>query len=180
MLSMIRSFVLAVLAVGASLAHADIYRCVDTAGKTSYSDSPCASNAKSASNITEDVGACTTLQCEEQRRQQSDEARKRLEAEKQELNDALTRRQKNNADYDRERARLEEERYRRALEERLAAMADQAALGANGWYYSEYPGYYPGYPIVTRPCVACKPHPTPLPGKDKRVKEPSVRLRLDR
>lgn len=180
MLSAIRSLVLVVLTAGASLAHGDVFRCVDTAGKISYSDSPCASDAKSASNITEEVGACTTAQCEEQRRLQSDEARQRVQAEKQELNDALKRRRKSDADYDRERARLEEERYRRAVEERLAAMADQAALGANGWYYSEYPGYYPGYPIVTRPCLACKPHPTPLPGKDKKTKEPSVRLRLDR
>ena len=115
--------------LASTAAYADIYRCVDSNGRTSYSDAPCARDAKSTSNITDSVGACTTVQCEEQRRQQADEARQRLRAEKEQLNDMTTRRRQAEADYERERARLEEQRYRKAVEDRLAALADQAAAG---------------------------------------------------
>ena len=163
---------------GAPLAHADIFRCVDSQGNTSYSDAPCPRNAKSTTNITEEVGACTTAHCEEQQRQQADAARQRVKAEKDELNDLVARRRQADADYDRDRALLAEERYRQSLEERLAAMADQAAQ-ANNLNSEYYPGY-PVYPIVSRPCFACKPHPGHRPVNDKKQKkEPSVRLKLD-
>jgi glutamate-1-semialdehyde aminotransferase len=159
-----------------SLATADIYRCVDADGTTLYSDIPCARNAKANANITEEVGACTTAQCEEQRQQQAEEARRRVRAEKDELNDAVAKRRQTSADYERERILIEEQRSRRALEERLAAMADQAAL-ATGTPYYDNPGY-PIYPIVTRPCGRhCKPLPQPTVDVNKKRKEPSVRGR---
>jgi hypothetical protein len=176
--SSIRIALFAALVTLASMAHADIYRCVDGDGNTLYSDTPCSRNAKSTSNITEGVGACTTAQCEEQRRQQADEARQRVRAEKEELNALVNKRRETDADYQRERARLDELRYRQALEDRLATMADQAAQGMNN-PYSDYPGY-PVYPIVTRPCGRhCKPFPHAAPDIKKKPKEPSVRLRVD-
>ena len=164
--------------LASTAAYADIYRCVDSNGRTSYSDAPCARDAKSTSNITDSVGACTTVQCEEQRRQQADEARQRLRAEKEQLNDMTTRRRQAEADYERERARLEEQRYRKAVEERLAALADQAAAGINDPYYDW--AAYPVYPIVGQPCGRhCNVHPRPHSNVPKKPKEPSVRLRID-
>jgi hypothetical protein len=166
------------VSLASSAAYGDVYRCVDSNGRTSYSDAPCARDAKSTSNITESVGACTTAQCEEQRRQQADEARQRLRAEKEELDDLASKRRQADADYERERARLEDQRYRRAVEDRLAALADQAAAGANNPYY-DLPGY-PVYPIAVKPCGRhCNVHPHPHPNVTKKPKEPSVRLRID-
>jgi hypothetical protein len=166
------------LAALSSIAQADIYRCVDPDGTTLYSDTPCARNAKAKANITEEVGACTTAQCEEQRRLQAEEARDRVRAEKDELNDAVAKRRQAGVDYEHERALIEEQRSRKALEDRLAAMADQAAQATSTPYY-DYPGY-PVYPIVGRPCGRhCKPFPQPTPDIHKKRKEPSVRLRLD-
>jgi len=162
-----------------SMARADIYRCVAADGTTLYSDAPCASDAKAKANITEEVGACSTSQCEEQHRQQAEEARERLRAEKDELKDAAARRRQADMDYQRERLLLlEEQRSRNALEDRLAAMADQAAQGTSTPYY-DYPGY-PIYPIVGAPCGRnCKPFPHRTPDVNKRRKEPSVRLRVN-
>jgi len=161
-----------------SIAQADIYRCVDADGTTLYSDTPCARDAKAKANITEEVGACTTPQCEEQRRQQAEEARQRVRAEKDELNEAVAKRRQAGVDYERERILIEEQRSRKALEDRLADLADQAAQGTSTPYY-DYPGY-PVYPIVGRPCGRhCKPFPQPPPDLNTKRKEPSVRLRLD-
>ena len=44
--------------------HADIYRCIDSGGDVTYSDSACPGEAMS-SNITESV-ACTTAECQAQ------------------------------------------------------------------------------------------------------------------
>jgi hypothetical protein len=174
--SLTRIAICAGFAALTSAAQADIYRCVDTDGGTSYSDAPCPRNAKSKSNITDSVGACTTAQCEEQRRQRADEARQRLHAEKEELSELTAKRRQAEADY--ERARLDELRYRKAVEDRLAVLADQAAQGINNPYY-DYPGD-PSYPVVMRPCGRnCSPHPRPHPDVTKRPKEPSVRLRVD-
>src|SRR4051794_7675576 len=82
----------AAVTLASSIAYADVYRCVDSNGRTSYSDAPCAGDATSTSNITESIGACTTAQCEEQRRQQADEARQRLRAEKEEVNELASKR----------------------------------------------------------------------------------------
>ena len=179
MLTDIARFALfASLLATSSMAWADIYRCVDADGATLYSDTPCARNARVKSNITEEVGACTTPQCEEQHRQQAEEARQRVRAEKDELNEAVAKRRQAGVDYERERILIEEQRSRKALEDRLAAMADQAAQGTSTPYY-DYPGY-PVYPIVGRPCGRhCKPFPQPTPDLNKKRKEPSVRLRLD-
>jgi hypothetical protein len=177
-MQMLARIAIAAALSAASLAHADIYRCVDAQGNTSYSDSPCPRNAKSGTNVTEDVGACTTTQCEEQQRRQAKAARQRLRAEKEELNDLIAKHRQSDAEYERDRARAAEEQYRRSIEERLGAMADEAAQGANSIYY-DYPGY-PAYPIVTRPCFVCKPHPGKPPVNDTKMKkEPSVRLKLD-
>src|SRR5438045_9385536 len=126
----IRTALFAGLIALASIAHADIYRCVGADGNTLYSDTPCARDARSNSNITENVGACTTAQCEEQHRQQAEEARQRVRSEKEELADIASKRRQADADYERERARLAEQRYRRAIEDRLPSTADQAAQGA--------------------------------------------------
>jgi len=180
-LSLTRLMISAALAALAVSAQADIYRCVNTDGSTSYSDKPCPQSAKSKSNITDSVGACTSAQCEEQRRQQADEARARLRAEKEELSNMESRRKRVEADYERERARLEELRYRQSIEDRLAALADQAAQGIYNPDYG-FPGFpgYPVYPVIGRPCGRnCSPHPRPHTDGTKRPKEPSVRLRVD-
>ena len=172
--SLTRIAICAGFAALTSAAQADIYRCVDADGGTSYSDAPCPRNAKSKSNITDSVGACTTAQCEEQRRQQANEARHRLQAEKEELSELTAKRRQSEADY--ERARLEELRYRKAVEDRLAVLADQAAQGINNPYY-DYPGY-PSFPVVVRPCGRrCNLPPGPHPDIPKKPKERSVRLR---
>jgi hypothetical protein len=65
------------------------------------------------------------------------------------------------------------------VEERLAAMADQAAQGVNQPYYDYYG--YPVYPVVVRPCGRhCNVRPLPKPEPHKKPKEPSVSIRLDR
>src|SRR4051794_10396638 len=61
-----RIAVFAGLVAISSMARADIYRCIDADGTTLYSDAPCPLNAKAKANITEEVGACSTPQCEEQ------------------------------------------------------------------------------------------------------------------
>ena len=174
---------LAALALLSPAAQADIYRCVDAQGKTLYSDSPCARDSKSTSNITENVGVCASAQCEEVRRQQLEDARQRARSDKEELADMMNRRRQADADY--ERARQAELSYRRAIEERLAAMADQAAQSANNPYYYDY-GWYPVYPVVGRPCGrTCNARPLPKgdvndkPGAKAKHKEPSVSIRLD-
>jgi hypothetical protein len=175
--SPIQLSVCAALVALASAAHADIYRCVGADGNTLYSDTPCARDTRSTSNITESVGACTTALCEEQRRQQADEARQRVRSEKEELADLVNKRRQ--ADDARERAQLDEVRYRRAIEERLSSMADQAAQATNNPYY-DYPGY-PVYPVVVRPCGRhCNTHLPHKPDLTKKPKEPSVSIRLDR
>jgi hypothetical protein len=73
---------------------------------------------------------------------------------------------------------LEEQRYRKAVEDRLAALADQAAAGINDPYYDW--AAYPVYPIVGQPCGRhCNVHPRPHSNVPKKPKEPSVRLRID-
>jgi hypothetical protein len=102
-----------------------------------------------------------------------------MRAEKEELSELASKRRQADADYERERARLEELRYRKALEERMAAMADQAAQAAANPYVDYYPGY-PAYPIVGRPCGRhCIPPTVVQPDPNKKRKEPSVRLRMD-
>jgi uncharacterized protein DUF4124 len=172
--SLTRIAICACFAAFTSAAQADIYRCVDADGGTSYSDAPCPRTAKSKSNITDSVGACTTAECEEQRRQKADEARQRLRAEKEELSELTAKRRQAEADY--ERARLEELRYRKAVEDRLAALADEAAQGINHPYYDD-PGYA-WYPGVVRPCGRrCNLQPSPHHDVSKRPKERSVRGR---
>jgi hypothetical protein len=121
--------------------HADVYRCVGGDGKTLYSDSPCPQESVRKLNITSDVGACTTAECEAKRSQQTADARERLNAEKQELQAMAQQR------HQAELVRAQEARWQQAMEAKLAAMADDAVNG------SEYPVYpiYPA-PIVGRPC----------------------------
>ena len=45
---MIRTWLLAVLFLAAAGAQAQVYKCIDAAGKTSYSQSPCPSHSRSA------------------------------------------------------------------------------------------------------------------------------------
>lgn len=164
----------AALAVLAGAAHADIYRCVDASGKTSYSDAPCAKDARETQNITESVGACTTRECEEERRAQTQEARERLRAEKQELEKMSAQRRQAEAEYDRQRA--EAAAYRRAVEERLAAIADSGTQAATTPYYG-YSGL-PVYPIVGAPCRhRCRPVAPTVFLPEKKPAQPGTSLR---
>ncbi|MGE5740276.1 MAG: DUF4124 domain-containing protein [Betaproteobacteria bacterium] len=80
MLARHRLVVVAAIAFPISTAHAQVYKCVDDAGKTIYADAPCARGGK-ALKVPGDAGAaansatvCTQLQ-DERRRLASEAAR---------------------------------------------------------------------------------------------------------
>jgi hypothetical protein len=60
MIPFIRHAVLLTLLIAAPAAHAQVYKCVDKAGKTVYSQSPCPSNTKSA-NVRQSVTPSSAL-----------------------------------------------------------------------------------------------------------------------
>jgi hypothetical protein len=68
-----RLIVVCCLCAGVSLAHAQVYKCHDAAGRTVYADAPCAAGGKSlklpgeATELRTDRTVCAQLQDERQR-----------------------------------------------------------------------------------------------------------------
>jgi Domain of unknown function (DUF4124) len=124
--------------------HAEIFKCVSHEGKISYGDSPCAKGVAQSVNISAEVGACTTSECEAQHAQQATAAQLRLREEKQTLSEMTQQRRQAEAEHAAERIRLAEAQL--AAEEQIAYQTDQT-------YYPAYGGYggYPLYPN-TLPC----------------------------
>jgi hypothetical protein len=135
--------------LAAGTAHAEIYRCVDPAGDTTYQDAPCGVRDAMAANITELVQACTTQECRAQLALAREQAEERLRADRAALSEMQERRVRGEElDLQRRQQAQQFERVR-AYESQLAA----AQAGAGGGTY--YPGYplYPGsgYPDYGRP-----------------------------
>ena len=84
------------------VASAQVYKCIDKTGKTTYSGSPCPTDAKASQDISSTVGECRTLEC-------------RLRREKEAQNSELG--------LIRERRALQEKRLT------IDAMASQVKLG---------------------------------------------------
>jgi hypothetical protein len=129
-------------------AQAEIYRCTGVDGKTLYSDMSCPPDSLRKSNITSDVGACGTAECEAAHQQQANEARERLRAEKAQLDGFAERRRRQALEAELELARAEELRWRQALDARLSVMAQEAAAEAGYPVYSGYPVY-----VFPKPCA---------------------------
>lgn len=165
--------IVAALAALPMCASADVYRCVGPDGKTLYGDSPCPSGAAEKANITTAVGACTTVECETKRQQETNDARDRLRAQKEELAELADKRRR--SEIETERAMLEELRWRQSVDGKLATAADDAAYPL---YYPTYP-YGPGIRPCGQHCMKVRPRPPhahqPLPRPER-----GVRLRLDR
>jgi Domain of unknown function (DUF4124) len=167
------------IALPCGTAWGDIYRCSDADGKISYSDSPCPHGAVAKSNITVNVGACTTAECEAKRQQDAEDARQRLRADKEGLAERTNQRRQEDLEIERDRARLEELRWRQSVEARLAAAADDAANAA------AYAPYYPVYPAFpSKPCRHCvrpqQPHHSGPKSPDQDPGMQGVRLRARR
>ena len=168
-----------------SSAHADIYRCVDSAGEITYGDSPCADAAMSA-NITELVGACTTSECEAQIERARASAEERLRAERAALGEMQDRRLRAEELDLQRRLQLQQDQLN-SLETQLAAQR----AADSGIYYPTYPLYpgidYPGYARPGfgrdlrpghRPCTGsfCAPRPDRTARSRAPYREPAVNV----
>jgi hypothetical protein len=129
---------------------AEVFKCVSQDGKVSYSDSPCAKGVARSANISTTVGECATPECEAQRAQQVDSARRRLQEEKETLSEMVRQRRQAEADYASERARLLEAQRLAGVEEKVDALL-----------YQGEPALYPAYPLFP----AYPVYPTVLPCK---------------
>jgi hypothetical protein len=163
--------------IPAGAVRADIFRCLAPDGRTLYSDAPCPRGATRSSNITTEVGACSTSECAAQHEQAAGNARERLRSEQEVLANLTDRRLRAELDAATEQARAQDLARRQLLEARLAATSDDTVYAAG------YPLYYPNYLVRSgvRPCGGrCTgPHPRPhatVPAKHTR----STALRLDR
>jgi hypothetical protein len=112
--------------------HADIYRCIDSGGDVTYSDSPCPGEAMS-SNITESV-ACTTAECQAQAERARASAEERLRAERAALNEMQDRRMR--------AEELDLQRRLQMQQDQIDKLTAERASDA-GVYYPAYP-LYPG------------------------------------
>ena len=139
----------------ARLAQADIFRCTGPDGHTLYSDSACPSDSLRQSNITANLGECSTVECEAAREQQADEARARLRADKAQLEVLTERRRAQAIEDERERAQAEALRWREAMDQRLAILAQEADATAGYPLYGGYPVY-----VVPKPCTQRCLHPS--------------------
>jgi len=148
-----------------TVAAADIYRCVGADGRTAYSDSPCPRGAASA-NVTEQVHACITPECEARREQARAAAQARLHEDKATIQQMQEQRLKAEAAELERRIRLEQLRRQAALD--LAQQQAESELYAPAYPYPVYP-LYPGYGRVGRwddpGCkdLQCGPVARPLP-----------------
>jgi hypothetical protein len=175
-----RAFTILLVALAwipAGAARADVFRCLAPDGRTLYSDAPCPRGAVRSSNITTEVGACSTSECTAQHEQLAGNARERLRSEQELLANLTDKRLRAELDAATERARAEDLIRRQLYEARLAASTDDTVYAAG------YPLYYPYYRVHpgVRPCGSrCVGlHPRPhgsVPAKRTR----STALRLDR
>lgn len=138
---------------GASLTHAEVFRCITAGGKTLYSDSPCPRDAQTV-NISAMIGVCDNDACRADQDERAAAAIARLRAEQQALATLTEQRRQAEAYALEERIRLEELRRLTAVNQRLAADAQ-----FSDQYGPSYP-VYPWYPVIARPCVHCI-HPRP-------------------
>ena len=139
---------------GASLTHAEIFRCTTAEGKTLYSDSPCPRDAR-AVIISTRLGVCVSDACRADQEERAAAALARLRAEQQALATLTEQRRQAEVHALEERIRLEELR-------RLAAMNQNFAADAQfSDQYAAYYPVYPWYPLIALPCVNCI-HPRPL------------------
>jgi hypothetical protein len=153
---------------------ADIYRCVGADGRTSYSDSPCP-RASTSTNVTEQVQACATPECEARLEKTRAEAKARLAEEKATVLQMQEQRRKAEAAELEQRIRLEQLRRQAALD--LAQQEPASVTYAPAYPYPAYP-LYPGYGPVGRwdgvGCrdLECRPvaRPLPAPVRGGRVK----------
>lgn len=159
-----RLAMLASLALPAA-ATADIYRCVGADGRTTYSDSPCPRSA-AATNVTGQVQACTTPECEAQREKARAAAQARLIEDKAAAQQMQEQRIKAEAADLERRIRVEALRRQTAVD--LAQQEAVSGVYAPAYPYPAYP-LYPGYGQVGRwdgpGCkdLVCGPVARPLP-----------------
>jgi len=123
------------------MSHAEIFKCVSHEGDITYGDSPCGKGVARSVNISAEVGACATAECEAQHAQQATAAQLRLREEKQALAEMTQQRHQAEAAYAAERNRLVETQRQAAEYEKAA---DQT-------YFPAYPGYggYGGYGLYS-------------------------------
>jgi len=158
-------------------ATADIYRCVGVDGRTTYSDSACPRSA-TATNVTGQVQACTTPECEARREQARASAKARLAEDRLAARQMQEQRLKAEAaDLDR-RIKLEALRRQTALD--VAPQQDVSGIYAPAYPYPAYP-LYPGYGQVGRwdrpGCkdLVCGPGARPLPYPPRAERMPNNR-----
>jgi hypothetical protein len=168
---------LVLASIPAGAARADVFRCLAPDGRTLYSDAPCPRGAVRSSNITTEVGACSTSECAAQHEQAAGNARERLRSEQELLANLTDKRLRAELDAATERARAEDLIRRQLLEARVAAAANDTVYSAG------YPLYYPTYAVhrSVRPCgwrcIGLHPRPR-IAGSATRT--PATALRLDR
>ena len=136
-------------------AHADIYRCVGTAGNTLLTDQPCPPGMRTA-HVTTAVEVCGSVGCERRLEREYQEAQERRRAE-QERALAMAEEERRRI-AEEEQRRMAEEEQRRIAEEnaRIEALRAREAIVPEPAIPAEPFGetvYLPGYPIVVVPCV---------------------------
>src|SRR5215475_4316228 len=150
-------------------AHADIYRCVGTAGNTLLTDRPCPPGMRAA-HVTTAVEVCGSVGCERRLEREYQEAQERRRAE-QERALAMAEEERRRIAEEEQRRIAEEEQRRideenarlEALRAREAVVPEPAVPGEPLGETVYPPGYpvppeypiAPGYPIpiVVVPCV---------------------------
>jgi hypothetical protein len=151
----------------ASSAAAEVYKCTDSRGRTSYSDSPCPAGSVTAVDVTTAVQACTTEACEAQRARDVADARRRLQEDKQALSEMSAQRRRAETEYLEQRAKLEQLKAQQAAAERYAR-AETDPYAGDRWGYGWGVPIYPARPILRPP----QPSPWPVP-------HPHAQPRLD-
>jgi len=140
-------------------AHADIYRCVGTAGNTLLTDRPCPPGMRAA-HVTTAVEVCGSVDCERRLEREYQEAQERRRAEQER---ALAVAEEERRRIDEENARLEALRAREPVVPEPAVLGEPLGETVYPPGYSIPPTYpiAPGYPIppeypipiVVVPCV---------------------------
>jgi hypothetical protein len=159
-----------------AVAHAEVMRCINVAGKTLYTDAACPAGMQVASLLSLPE-SCATGRCEHRREREFNDANDRLRAEKKRL-----------AEYAAERQQREQE-YHWLAEARLEAELRQAQVAqarADEIVYAAHPlvgfpgrcGKYCGAPIRPRPHavgnVERKHHGSKDPGRRVDVRQAAL------
>jgi hypothetical protein len=128
-------------------AHADIFRCVDGAGKSVYTDRPCPSGSRAADVITA-AKVCGSADCLERREREQEQVRERARVERGQMEQTLRAEQER-------RMRAEQEAQRREAELR----AREAAAAP------VQPEIEPGYLVHMSGLLCTGPRCYPRPDK---------------